>query len=74
VPDLVVAAYGAATVDVLLGQGGGTFAPRRAFTASDAAWVTPADLNHDGRVDLVFADPVGSWVGVLPGTPRSHCR
>jgi hypothetical protein len=63
IPDLVVASAdlsGMSTVAVLLGRGDGTFQPERTFmvpTPGDVAFssVAIADLNHDGKADLVFS-------------------
>jgi hypothetical protein len=63
IPDLVVVSAdksGTATVAVLLGRGDGTFEPERTFpvpTPGDLPYNTVrlADLNHDGKLDLVFS-------------------
>jgi Big-like domain-containing protein/VCBS repeat protein len=56
----------AGSVAVLLGNGNGTFAPPIVYpTAAGAFWVTVADVNRDGRPDLLVAD--GAGVDVLLG-------
>ncbi|MGH2720117.1 MAG: FG-GAP repeat domain-containing protein, partial [Actinomycetota bacterium] len=57
ITDLVTANVNVAAVSVLLGTGGGAFAPAVAVpTGEDPASVAMADLNGDGRADLVTAD------------------
>src|SRR5262249_29511393 len=52
---------GSTTVSVLLGNGKGTFASRTDYTAgSRPHWVVDADLNGDGRLDLVVGN-IGSF-------------
>ncbi|HET7380630.1 MAG TPA: VCBS repeat-containing protein, partial [Gaiellales bacterium] len=70
-PDLVVAnsglwpAYGT-TVSVLLGNGGGSFAPKTDFVTGGVPYsVAIGDLNGDGKPDLVVAR--GGAVSVLLG-------
>jgi Ca2+-binding RTX toxin-like protein len=54
-----------AGVSVLLGAGNGTFAGPLPFHADFAASMTVADLNGDGRDDMVTADPGDDSVTVL---------
>jgi hypothetical protein len=44
---------------VLLGNGDGTFVQAGSFTTGEwTAWIVPADLDADGRIDLVVNDQV----------------
>ena len=54
-------------VSTLLGNGDGTFGPYTQFASGHPWSVAIADLNADGRPDLVTADPVSSTVSVLLG-------
>ena len=74
VPDLVVAnAYlplpgSGGTVSVLLGNGNGTFQPQRTFaTGLDPFSVSVADVNGDGKPDLLVANRGNNNLGVLLG-------
>ena len=68
-PDLVVADFedtffNIGTVGILNGNGDGTFAPQRNFATSTAPFSSPrcvavADLNGDGRADIVVANAGG---------------
>jgi hypothetical protein len=73
-PDLVVANYsamgtlGPGNVGVLLGNGDGTFQAAVSYNAGDyAVFVAVADVNGDGKVDLVVANVEFPGVGVLLG-------
>jgi hypothetical protein len=67
-PDLVAANAcvdcGPASVGVLLGNGDGTFQPAVVYDVPAAGWVAIADVNGDGKQDLVVA---GGDVCVLMG-------
>jgi hypothetical protein len=73
-PDAAVVNNGSGTVDVLLGNGDGTFRPAVSY-GSGSYWavsVAIADLNNDGKPDLVVTTCVDSTcsnfgVGVLLG-------
>jgi uncharacterized repeat protein (TIGR01451 family) len=68
--DLIVANHGSNNVGVLLGNGNGTFAPQQTFDtgiSSIPSSVTVADVNGDGRPDLVVANEITYSVGVLLG-------
>jgi hypothetical protein len=72
-PDLVVANRGTApytnsTVSVLLGQGNGTFRNAQNFPVGAGPFsVAVADVNGDGRPDVITANFFGSNVSVLLG-------
>jgi len=54
VPDIALVSYETGTLNLLLGNGDGTFRPDRQFpTFEHHASITSADLNADGRADLV---------------------
>jgi hypothetical protein len=69
--DLVVTEDNDSTVSVLLGNGDGTFQPAVTYSTGSgtgANWVAVADLNQDGKPDLVVAlDGGGDTLGVLLG-------
>jgi hypothetical protein len=56
-------------VSVLLGNGDGTFQPAVSYNSggTEATGVAVADVNHDGKPDLVVANFGGQTVGVLLG-------
>jgi len=62
--DLIVATRApsfAYNVDVLLGNGNGTFGSTASFTTSHGpAWIAVADLNGDGKPDLAIAHCCGA--------------
>jgi uncharacterized protein (TIGR03437 family) len=64
VPDLIVATRApsfAYNVDVLLGNGNGTFGPTTAFsTTYGPNWIAVSDLNGDGKPDLAIAHCCGA--------------
>jgi probable HAF family extracellular repeat protein len=70
-PDIVVGSSYLNEISVLLGNGDGTFkAPSVALatnTGGEPTSVAVADLNGDGRGDIVFGDYYGGAVGVLIG-------
>ena len=75
-PDLVTADYGNGTVSVLLGNGDGTFQASPDYLAQHTFAVGPqpfsvvvADLNGDGKLDLVTANRIlgGTTASVLQG-------
>ncbi|MGE7416486.1 beta strand repeat-containing protein, partial [Methylobacterium tarhaniae] len=68
--DLVVASYGSSNLSVLLGNGDGTFQAQQTFgtgTASGPRSVVVADVNRDGKLDLVSANIDSNAVSVLLG-------
>jgi hypothetical protein len=63
IPDLVVAAYGypSGTVNILLGNGDGTFGASQSYTVGyDPARVVLVDFNGDGKLDLAVAHVNGN--------------
>ena len=68
--DLVTGDYGAgASVSVFLSNGDGTFRPAVAFTSgANPSAVTTADLNADGRADILVTNQFGDNVTVLLST------
>lgn len=66
--------HGPSTVSVLLGKGDGTFAPHRVFGVGvSASYVTAADLDQDGRPDLVVTDSLSNNLSVLFSDADSAC-
>ena len=56
------------TVSILLGNGDGTFkAPQNVKAASDCVYLAAADLNKDGKLDLVVTNLNPGLVAVLKG-------
>ncbi len=67
-PDLVIVNKSNSTVNVLLGNGDGTFQdPLTVATGAGPTAVTVADVNGDGNPDLITADSDGNTVSVLLG-------
>lgn len=54
--DLAVACSFGMGVAVLLGNGDGTFQQAVTYSSSSAYWVTTADLNGDGKLDLAVSN------------------
>jgi hypothetical protein len=73
IPDLIVANPTAGDVSVLLGKGDGTFQPPRSIPAGTSSFsplegqVAVADVNGDGKPDLITTNYTGGTVSVLPG-------
>ena len=66
-PDLIVTGI-ANTIDILPGNGDGTFGAARAITTSAASpGVVVADINGDGVPDLVVEDAADSAVSIMVG-------
>jgi hypothetical protein len=70
-PDIAVASFGANTISVLLGAGGGTFdLPAVQYpTALGPIPLVVADLNRDGLLDLAAGTTSGRAISVLLGQP-----
>ena len=69
-PDIITANNGSSTAGVLLGQAGGSFVPVITYSvgfASSAYSVAVADVNGDGRRDIVTANIGSNTAGVLLG-------
>jgi uncharacterized protein (TIGR03437 family) len=53
---------------VLLGKGDGTFQPAvSTATGTLSGYLSYTDLNHDGKLDILIADQIGSDMAVLMG-------
>ena len=71
--DVVTSNRGTGTVGVLLGNGDGTFKPATTYPIGDgggsfANGITVADLNADGKADIVIADNGTTYnLGILYG-------
>ena len=60
------------TTSILLGNGDGTFRPRRTFTINQFThWVVQLDANHDGAIDLAFVSTMGDAASVLLESARA---
>src|SRR5689334_14869824 len=69
-PDLVVASSNADSIVVFLGTGFGGFAPRATYwagTFADPQGLAIADLNNDGKLDVVTTNSVFNTVVVMLG-------
>lgn len=70
-PDFVVAATdynGGSTVFVRLNNGDGTFGASHGYASyADGSTLTLADVNSDGKTDIVMCTQGGSTVNYLPG-------
>jgi len=70
-PDIVTANYGSSTVGLLLNKGAGTFQAVTNISAganSQPSGVAVADVNADGKPDIITANQTASTAGVLLGT------
>jgi hypothetical protein len=64
--DFVVTAGGSNAVDILLGNGDGTFNPSQSFATSNGPWMAAvSDLNGDGREDVTVANGFTGTMDVL---------
>ena len=64
-PDLAVMGYGYpnGTINILLGNGDGTFRTSVSYTAGQAAgYMATADLNGDGKLDLAVTSYTGTFI------------
>ena len=69
-PDILTANHGNSTAGVLLGQENGDFAPVRTYSSganSHPEGLALADVNQDGRLDILTANQGSNSVGVLLG-------
>ena len=69
-PDVLVAcgSFSGYCADVLLGNGDGTLqAPITLATGRRPSWITPADVNGDGKIDLVVANSYDGTVSIFLG-------
>ncbi|MFD1875569.1 FG-GAP-like repeat-containing protein [Hymenobacter bucti] len=69
-PDLLTANQGSSTVGVLLGNGNGTFQPTATYSTGPSSFpysIAVADVNGDGKPDLLTTNFILSTVGVLLG-------
>jgi uncharacterized protein (TIGR03437 family) len=69
--DIAVGLHGGGTVSILLGNGDGTFKPAVSYPAGLGAgpisFLTTADLNGDGKLDVAVADPNSNGFSFLMG-------
>jgi len=76
-PDLITANGDTHTVGVLLGNGNGTFQPMVAYSAganNSIRKVAVADVNADGKPDVLTANSFTNTVGVLLGNGNGTFR
>ncbi|CAF4258355.1 unnamed protein product [Rotaria magnacalcarata] len=67
-PDIIVANYASDNVGVLLNTGNGTFAAQKTYSngsGSYPSYVAAADVNGDGKSDIIVANYGSGNVGVL---------
>ncbi len=66
--DMAVANFSAGTVSIFLGNGDGTFQPRRDFAVGvEPIFIAVADLDADGKLDLAVANFGSNNVSILFG-------
>ncbi|HET9505096.1 MAG TPA: FG-GAP-like repeat-containing protein [Hymenobacter sp.] len=69
-PDLLTANYGSNTAGVLLGNGNGTFQPATTYSTGSSSGprsLAVADVNGDGKLDLLTGNYGSNTAGVLLG-------
>jgi hypothetical protein len=70
-PDLAQADYGSADVSVFTGQGSGAFPAPTYWPAGASPWqLAVADVNGDGKVDLITGNATGPGLSVLLNTSK----
>jgi sugar lactone lactonase YvrE len=68
IPDLVVVNNYESQIDILLGNGDGTFTPAAApSTSVSPFWAAVGDFNGDGKTDLAISDKYSDAVAILFG-------
>ena len=66
VPDLAVATSNVSAIDLLQGNGEGTFRLVLSYTTSSLQGLVVADFNGDGRTDFWLLNPTGSeWFSAI---------
>jgi hypothetical protein len=64
--DIAVVNYNSNNVDILFGNGDGTFQPAVSYaTGTEPSAITAMDLNNDGVPDLAIADEIGQTICIL---------
>lgn len=70
--DLAVVTSGS-TVDILLGNGDGTFQAPLSFPTGNTPWnALPADFNGDGHLDVATGNWDDGTISVLLATPTAR--
>ena len=73
--DAAGANYGQQSIDVFYGDGTGAFTLNHSYpTTSASAYITTADVNRDGHVDLLTADDSSATISELLGRSDGRSR